>query len=456
MKTDQSTRPNILFIMTDQQHYRMLSCTGNPHVKTPAMDRLAAQGTRFDLGYSANPVCLPARTGMMTGHYPSRFGVGDNADGATHDVAEPYLRQSMGWLLSEAGYETVYGGKTHWASGMNPKSIGFGEMLTTNSYDELADRTVAFLKRDHEKPFLCVASFHNPHDICLMALDAFTKATNQPLRYQNLVADREHLAEALKLPSGMSRQEFFEAVCPPLPENYEPPVGEPPAAGPDDDFKCWVRENWTDEDWRLHRWAYARLTERVDSQIGKVLDALRDAGLEENTVVVFSSDHGDMDASHRLEHKPNFYEEASHVPFIVSWKGVTPAGHVDRTHLVNASLDLIPTFCEFAGIQAPEGLPGMSVRALSEGGSVSAWRDHVVVERYDGRMIRGPRYKYGVYDRPERQEELYDLREDPGEMNNLVQCPEHAAIADDLRAALRSWVDAYDDGIGQSYVPRQG
>jgi choline-sulfatase len=448
-----SRRPNILYVMTDQQHYGMMSCTGNSHVRTPAMDRLAERGVRFDLACSANAVCLPARTAMMTGHFPSHFGIGDNADGRTCPVPEPTMRQSVGWLFRDAGYETGYGGKTHWPCNMNTASIGFQEVLTRDSYDGLADEATAYLKRDHDRPFLLVVSFHNPHDICLMAIDAFTQATGQPQRYPHMVADRKHLAEALRLPDGLSREEFFETVCPPLPDNFEIPAGEPPAGEAVGDFQHWAREHWTEEDWRLHRWAYARLTERVDGQVGRVLDALRSAGLEDDTLVLFSSDHGDMDGAHRLEHKLFFYDEASRVPFVISGPGVPSDGRVDRTHLVSASLDLVPTMCDFVGIDPPADLPGRSVRGLCEGQPEPDWRTHLVIERHNGRMIRDSRYKYGIYNTPERQEELYDTETDPGEMRNAVTDPANRRIVEDLRRRLRSWVEEYGDTIGKGYVP---
>lgn len=453
MSPETPQRPNILYVMTDQQNWRMMSCTGNPYLKTPAMDSIAASGVRFDGAYSANAVCVPARIAMMTGHYPGRFGVGLNGHGATNPIPESDLRNCLGWLFSEAGYETAFGGKTHWACNMSVESIGFGEKLTADSYDDLADRAVEFLERDHQQPFLLVTSFHNPHDICLMAIDAYTRAMGEELRYPQMARARENLAAALEIPEGMSREEFFEKHCPPLPENYEVTAGEAPGAAPGSDFRLWARENLSDEDWRLHRWAYCRLTESVDRQIGRVLEALRAAGLEEDTVIVFSSDHGDLDAAHRLEHKDVFYEESSRVPFVVSRKGTTDAGRVDENHLVSANIDLLPTLCDYAGIPVPEGMPGRSVRELAEGRDVADWRDYVTVERGSGRMIRGERYKYCVYDNGDPCEDLFDLREDPGEMKNLAGDAEYAEVLAEHRRQLRAWVDSYGDRIGQAYVP---
>jgi choline-sulfatase len=150
------------------------------------------------------------------------------------------------------------------------------------------------------------------------------------------------------------------------------------------EFQLWVRRKWTDRDWRLHRWAYARLTEQVDREIGVVLEALRESGRDKDTLVVLTSDHGYQDASHWLEHKEVLYEEAIRIPFIVSGKGVAKPGAADRQHLVSNGLDLIPTLCDFAGIPKPASLRGYSVRPLVEGRGVPQWRDCLVVENHLG------------------------------------------------------------------------
>ena len=314
-----SPRPNLLYIMTDQQHAGMMSCAGNKHLKTPAMDSLAAAGTRFERAYATNPVCIPSRVSMFTGQMPSRYGVRSNAEGR-NQIPEAARKQAMGWIFRNAGYETAFGGKTHWIRGMNPESLGF-DHLTPDERDELADQCVRFLQAKRPRPFLLVASFINPHDICYMAIDDFTRAAGKPVMYPQSRREREALAAALRLPENVLREEFFRSLCPPLPDNFEIPALEPECVATDyvKGFRQYARTEWSAERWRLHRWAYCRLTESVDAQIGRVLDALRRAGLEERTVVVFSSDHGDLDAAHRLEHKSVLYEEAARVPFIVSF-----------------------------------------------------------------------------------------------------------------------------------------
>ncbi|MHB8902905.1 MAG: sulfatase family protein, partial [Thermoguttaceae bacterium] len=432
----EDSRPNVLYIFTDQQHAGMMSCAGNRWLKTPAMDSLARTGARFERAYSVNPVCVPSRTGMLTGHTPSRFGMEDNSGVQTTRIPEPIQKQTLGWLFRNAGYETAYGGKTHVPGRID--DYGF-EVLTGDQRDELAAQCSAFLKRPHDKPFLLVASFINPHDICYLAINDFERAQagqtprakkDAPGQGRKAKANRpaeaqECLAEAMRKPDGISDEEFFAKLCPPAPANLEPQIGAPDAlqGATLNGFRGHAFANWTVDQWRLHRWAYCRLTEQVDRQIGQVLEALRDAGLEEKTVIVFSSDHGDMDGSHRLEHKSVFFEEACRVPFLISYPGVTRPGLVDREHLVSAGLDLIPTLCDYAGIAAPPGLMGRSVRLLAEGRSPDRWRPFVAAETHYGRMVCSGRYKYCVYESGSRREQLVDLEADPGETRNLADDP---------------------------------
>jgi len=448
-------RPNILIIVTDQQSAHMMSCTGNRYVKTPAMDSLAATGARFERAYASNPVCLPARFSMMTGRMPSELLIRENAGIPKRgSVPDAMLQQAMGWVFRRAGYQVLYGGKTHWPRGMKVASIGF-DPLTPNQRDGLADACAEFLKTKHEKPFLLVASFINPHDICYMAIDAYTRAVKKEKMFPRSSVERQRLAEALKMPEGVSREAFFKEHCPPLPPNVGIPPLEPECITKllkMRRFREHARRNWPDDEWRRHRWAYCRLTEMVDAQIGRVLDALREAGLEENTLVVFASDHGDMDGAHRIEHKTVLYEEAGRVPFIVSRKGVTRPGLVDETHLVSVGLDLLPTLCDYAGIDVPAGLRGRSVRALAEGRAPNAWRDDLVVESQIGRMVRTARHKYNVYEDGAHREQLIDLAKDPGEMVNLAEDPKHAQVLSDHRRRLRRWVDETGDEIGKAYI----
>jgi len=217
-------------------------------------------------------------------------------------------------------------------------------------------------------------------------------------------------------------------------------------------FRGYVRKHWTEEDWRLHRWAYARLTERVDTEIGRLLATLRETGLDRNTMVLFSSDHGDMDAAHGFEHKSLSYEESARVPFIVSWPGHTPGGNVDRKHLVSSCVDLMPTLCDYAGIEPPPGLPGRSVRRIVERGSQAGWRQDVAIECSGSRSVRTSRFKYTVFEGPGQRELLTDMNKDPGEMTNLVPNQRFAPVLADHRKRLRQRVEALNDDYGRTLL----
>jgi hypothetical protein len=149
-------KPNVLVIITDQQNWTMLSCTGNPWLKTPALDSLAATGTRFDRAFCGNPVCVPSRFTMFSGVMPTRIGMDDNQD-ITNPVSPEIMKHTMGNVFQAAGYETAYGGKVHLpAAGKGAANYGF-TTLTLDQRDQLANVCADYLRRKHEKPFLLVA-----------------------------------------------------------------------------------------------------------------------------------------------------------------------------------------------------------------------------------------------------------------------------------------------------------
>ncbi|MHC4623064.1 MAG: sulfatase family protein [Planctomycetota bacterium] len=447
-------RPNILFIMTDQQHAGMMSCTSNKWLKTPAMDRLAASGIRFERAYACNPVCVPNRFSLQTGLMPSAIGMGQNRDSGRAAVTDAMVQRSLGRLFRQAGYETVYGGKVHLPSKMNDvEKLGYRN-LTGDSRRGLADACAKFIKAKHEKPFLLFASFINPHDICYMAINDFRRANARALVGNIDSRTCEAVLDSARASGDIGA--FVTKNCPPLPTNHAVPEGEPECITNKyvnaRRFRAYIREKWTERQWRLHRWAYCRLTEMVDKEIGVVLDALREAGLEDKTLIVFTSDHGDMDAAHKTEHKSVLYEESVRVPFIMSYKGVIPRGVVDERHLVSNGLDLLPTLCDYAGIRIPEGLRGLSLRPLAEGKRAPAWRDYVVSESQNGRMLRADRFKYCVYDSGRGREQLIDLENDRGEMKNLAEHAKFKDVLDKHRQLLQEWVKKNNDTIAAEYI----
>jgi len=452
-RADGRPSPNILFIMTDQQQAGMLSCAGNTHLRTPALDGLAAAGTRFEWAYAANPVCVPSRFSLQTGRMPSAIGMRTNE--VQLKVPADMCVQSLGPVLRRAGYRCAYGGKVHLPSTLSQYMMQHGyEKLTPDERDGLAKECVEFLKQPHDRPFFLFASFINPHDICYMAINDLARHQSQPITDNLASRVCEEVLDTARKSGDLDA--FIREHGPPLPDNFGIPKAEPEGISLDyvggRSFRQYARQQWSEQTWRLHRWLYCRLTERVDAEIGIVLQALREAGLEESTLVIFTSDHGDMDAAHRLEHKSVLYEESVRIPFIMAWKGTLPAGRVDREHLVSNGLDLLPTLCDYAGVEPPAGLPGRSLRPLVDGRTVNDWRDHVVAESQNGRMVRTADLKYCVYEHGQHREMLIDLKRDPGEMTNLSDSPEYQDELNRHRRLLSRWAERWADETGRSYM----
>lgn len=430
-------KPNILVIMTDQQSASMMSCSGNQWLKTPSIDAIAAGGVRFSRAYCTNPVSVPSRYSLQTGRYPSDIGMRENSRFIlARDSVIGWYSKSLGNLFRNEGYQTYYGGKVHMpAIGSNMDILGY-EVLTKDERDTLAYKCADFLlkRKKSDKPFLLFASFINPHDICYHAIRWATPESDLAKQTP------WELDSALRLPPGISEKEFFSKYCPPLPANHQPMIGE--LSSVDSilrqlrPFRGIIRDRWTEKEWRLHRWAYMKLTERVDAQIGIVMDALKRSGLAKNTVVIFTADHGDHDASHKLEHKTILYEEAINIPFIVSCPWMENKGSVDSEHLVSNGLTLLPTLCDIAGILTPANLQGKSVLPLIEKGSQAEWPKHIYLESETGYMIHTGRFKYELDDTGKVREMFVDLQSDPGETRNLINNPEYYSEIDSLRSIL--------------------
>lgn len=417
-------RPNILYIFTDQQSASMMSCTGNRYLRTPAMDSLARNGTRFTRAYTTNPVCVPSRISMMTGRYASVLRsedgnpVRENRGGlCVSTIGSDIAATTLGALMADSGYDLYYGGKEHLPEPLLPVNQGFNR-FSIDERENLAYSASRIIRQRRNQPFFMVLSFCNPHDICYMAIRDFAETEEEKGIIENGEVELKALDDALRLPEETAEDEFFDLRCPPLPGNHEVQRDEPDAIRAlivQRPFRKRARESYGAKSWRMHRWAYCRLTEVADRQIHIVLDALRETGIEEETLIIFSSDHGDNDASHRLEHKTTLYEEAANVPFVVSWKGVLPAGRVDCTHLVSTGLDILPTVCDFADVHSDSGLDGRSLRPLLEG-SETGWRHSLGVESEIGRAVIGSDgLKYIRYDAVGTEERIHDLNRDPGE-----------------------------------------
>lgn len=426
-------RPNILLVFTDQQTASAMSCLGNRWVNTPHMDSLVKNGMQFLSAYCASPICGPSRGSLVTGLPPHTTGVEYNGDPLPKDLP------TIGSALRDAGYYTAWTGKWHLPESFLREakdSHGFHHRPLTKDmpWAALGDQTDFLTTMDAEfflrwevakqaKPWFLAVSLHNPHDICYHILE-------EGMDYAN--------------------KENF----PPLPANFEADSQEPFALRLRRENTKYGSEiaqtkNWSEDRWRAYLQVYAHLTSQVDRAVGQVLKALKAGGWKENTLVIFTSDHGEGIAAHRWASKLSLYEESAQVPLVFSYPGYIPAG-TNKSPV--SLLDLMPTICDFANAPQPSSLPGKSLRPILEKRE-DLDRKFVVCElaadnhrkEIQGRMVRSARFKYCAFTPGEPSEQLFDLTRDPGEMHNLATTPEYFADLQEHRAMLAAWCKKTSD-----------
>ena len=308
-------QPNIVFIHVDQMHWEAMSAYGNPYVKTPNLDGIAADGTSFRSSYAAMPQCCPARTSWYTGRMSCEHGVPGNGYKLTSDI--PDLGQ---WLREHGNYECVYAGKWHIYGRTVGKSF---EMICGSGQGELGDAPIAracmgFIENyKGDKPFFLNAGFMNPHDCCYSA-----GASGGVGKYA--------LAESM------------EDELPPLPKNFVPKVPK---------LYAETTADWKEIHWRYYIYTYYRWVEMADAEVGRLYDAVMNSRFADNTVVIFASDHGDGLGFHGKVGKGYMEEEAWRVPTIVVQKGKVPEGRVDNEHL-SIGVDIAATILDYAQVPA--------------------------------------------------------------------------------------------------------
>lgn len=408
-------KPNIVFILTDQQTASAMSCAGNSDLKTPNMDRLASDGVRFTNAYCAMPLCSPSRSSMFTGTMPHQSKITKNG----LPITEKYINQSLGHLLSNKGYDCVYAGKWHLPEFDIDPAHGFNKIHDFGDIG-LAESCVAYLQKRQQNPFFMVASFDNPHNICEYA------------RKQNLP-----WATIIEPPI---------EDCPNLPSNFLPAPFEPDQIRVEQakNFSRYPVINYSNEDWRRYRNAYYRLVENVDLEIGKILDALKSQELEKNTVVIFSSDHGDGTGSHQWNQKSVLFEEVINIPLIIRLPMKQNGGTV-LNQLVCNGPDFFASVCDWADVEMPFYTTGKSFRNLVEGYQTTELHDFIVTETLfdvsstQGWVIRTPKYKYVIYPKGRYREQLFDMEHDRGEQINLAIESRYKGVLNQHRKLLKEW-----------------
>jgi len=474
-------QPNILLITSDQQHYDTLG-VDNPRIQTPALDRLAREGVLFDRAYCSNPVCSPSRSSIITGLYPAWHHCW------TIGVKLPEDVPTVGDMLHGAGYDTTLIGKAHFqplASTPESTSIecqptlrdldfwrdfhgpwyGFQHVETSRNHTDeshsgqhyaiwmeerglkswldhfrdwphdptaprrlhswslpeeyhyttwTGERTIASIERSVEagRPFFLWSSFHDPHPSYL---------TSEPWA-------------SMYDPDDMEPGRLAEGELERLPEHFRMTQEEKP------DFSAWREEygshglhsHLIDEKLlRKNIAVYYGMISFMDHHIARILDALDRTGQAENTLVLFTTDHGHFLGQHGLIAKGAFhFEDMIRIPMLARFPGRIPAG--SRCSALQSQVDFAPTFLTAAGLDVPGLMQGVN-QLDAWSGKCDAARDHVIVENrhqpnvLNARTYVDERYKATVY-KDRDQGELFDLHEDPGEVRNLWDDAEHVAL----------------------------
>ncbi len=442
-------RPNVLFLLSDDQRPDALSASGNKHIQTPVLDRLAAQGTRFTRAVCSNPICTPSRAEMLSGCDGFRSGVADFGGRFREGLA--YWPETM----RGAGYRTTYVGKWHvrgrpsdfgfeavnglysggggkwWKPQEDWKGTGFldcesgifqsadgrtkyperGVGLTADISNLFADAAIEVIKADRgDKPFFLQVSFTAPHDPLLTP-------PGYESRYTNSI---------------------------PAPNNFleQHPFDHGNLYGRDERLTPWPRSKEAIQDILAQ---YYRVVSHMDEAIGRILKALEASGQADNTIVIFSSDHGLGVGSHGLRGKQSMYEHTIGVPLIVSGLGIPS----DRETSAQVYLrELFPTICDLCGIPIPSTVQGKSFARVLRGQSNEAHAAVFGQFRDKQRMIRTDRFKLILYPEAARIQ-LFDLKADPDERVDLWGQTAYHKTGLKLLGQLNRWrQEANDPSLG--------
>ncbi|MEW1692165.1 sulfatase-like hydrolase/transferase [Streptomyces sp. NPDC091265] len=428
--------PQVIVVLTDQQRWDTTGAHGNPAGVTPEFDRIAREGTLFEQAVTSNPVCAPARSALQTGRFPTATGVFRNGLPLPQDIP------TLAGEFAAAGYATGYIGKWHLAGEDNPDGPvppdgrgGYRSWLasdrlefTSDAYrtvvhdedgepvrlpgyrsDALIDAAIRFVADHHDRPYLLFLSLLEPH-------------------HQNPTDD---------YPAPAGYRERYEGAW--LPPDLAALAPGAPQGGA-----------------HRHLAGYLGQIKRVDEGVGRLRDALRSLGTEENTVLAWTADHGSHFRTRNSEYKRSAHEASVRVPLALTGPGFTGGGLV--RHPVG-TVDLMPTLLAAAGIPVPDGVQGRSLLPLTGGGRDPGRPGSVFVQISEdrvGRAVRTSRWKYAV-EAPGAdawrdadagsytETELYDLAADPYELDNLAGLDSHREVADGLRAELLEWLERIED-----------
>lgn len=401
-------RPNVLFLFTDDQRPDAIGALGNPAIKTPAMDSLARQGLVFNNAYifgsNVGAVCQPSRNMLLSGRAYFRW-TGPQAPGD-----QPNFPVAM----KQAGYFTYHHGKRRNSALLIQEKFDVNKYLDEGSERKsgepgktIVDDAIAFLKdRPADKPFFMYLAFGNPHD--------------------PRVADKKYL-------------DLYQRDRIPLPKNFMPvhPFDNGEMVIRDELLAPWPR---TPEEIRRHLHEYYAVISGLDHNIGRLLDAVKQLGLSDNTIIIYSSDNGLAVGSHGLMGKQSLYEHSAKVPLIMVGPGISRGSTDALVYL----MDIFPTICEMTGTAVPEGLDGRSFKPVIDGKTGSI-RDSIFMSYRDcQRGLRDQRWKLIRYPLINKTQ-LFDLKADPDELHDLADDPAQAERIEKMMAQLAECQKHYGD-----------
>ncbi len=495
-------RPNILFIMSDDHANKAISAYDGSLNQTPHIDRLASEGMRFDQCFCTNAICAPSRAVILTGKHSHMNGHIDNSkafDGSQLTFPK---------LLKKNGYQTAMVGKWHLISKptgfdywnilpgqghyYNPDFIEMDEKKRVDGYvtDLITDSALDWLeRRDKSKNFCLMLQHKAPHRNWMPDHKYFDLYKDKDISIpDNLFDDFQTRTNALKEQEINIEGDLFI--------DYDLKVPVPQGAEQTDTEKVWSRSWQADYDrmsdeqkkdwdlayrkeneaflqsnlqgkelvlWKYQRYIkdYLRCIASVDDNIGRVIDYLKENDLEDNTVIVYTSDQGFFLGEHGLFDKRFIYEESLKMPLIVRYPAeIKPS--VNSEDLVQ-NLDFAPTFLDYAGLQIPQDMQGLSLRSILRGNKSADWRDAIYFHFYEYPSIGMVKRHYGV--RTDRYKlihfyydidawELFDLRNDPNEMKNVYEDPAYSAQRISLEKKLEELRDLYQDTDEQRFMPK--
>lgn len=440
-------RPNILLIMTDQQRGDCLGVEDHPVLLTPNMDSIAGSGTRFSSAYSTCPVCIPARRSMMSGKYPGTHGVIGFNETSEWDAAE-----AMPSYLRAAGYHTFLVGRS---MHMYPatKRYGFDHMVDHHShYREWINERIPVRGYQRSGEYWGTGPMHNdwtarswPHDDALHHTNWTVDEALRFLRNRDPSCPYFLVVSFLAPHPPLNPPAFYMDRY--LRQDMPPPVigdwAEPPPNGGKGRDVSDMRVDLTGEALRSAQAGYYGLINHIDDQMRRLLTPVEDPIDRDNTVILFTSDHGEMLGDHHFFRKSLPYEGAARIPMLASAPprfGFPQGQIIDRPVALE---DTMPTALDFAGIDIPDEIDGQSMVPFMRGDSDAAdgWRDHLHIE-HGGDMNDLPHHTLTdgnekfIWFSPDGREQFFDLGEDPTECRNLIDSPAHQDRISHWRNAL--------------------